>query len=66
MFLDVSLLIVSLLVIVLLHLQIVNVEEDLLLQYLEMIIWHIKSMEINRTKNRNWICRDYGGKCKWF
>ncbi len=44
MFLDVSLLIVSLLVIVLLHLQIVNVEEDLLLQYLEMIIWHIKSM----------------------
>lgn len=42
MFLNVSLLIVSLLVIVLLHLQIVNVEEDLLLQYLEMIIWHIK------------------------
>ena len=42
MFLDVSLLIVSVLVIVLLHLQIVNVEEDLLLQYLEMIIWHIK------------------------
>lgn len=42
MFLDVSLLIVSLLVIVLQYLQIVNIEEDLLLQYLEMIIWHIK------------------------
>ena len=42
MFLNVSLLIVTLLVIVLLHLQIVNIEEDLLLQHLEMIIWHIK------------------------
>lgn len=42
MFLNVSLLIVSLLVIVLQYLQIVNIEEDLLLQYLEMIIWHIK------------------------
>lgn len=42
MFLNVSLLIVSLLVIVLQYLQIVNIEEDSLLQYLEMIIWHIK------------------------